>query len=111
MQGIIDRTSYEMSTLDVLTHANGDGSQLPPVAHVGERNGDGEGDGRRLAAAVSMMEAFANGDNMFAVSGFRMAEIASARNLTNRERAARTTALALPTGRIAVGHHTPDLLN
>ena len=38
MQGIIDRTSYEMSsTLDVLTHANGDGSQLPPVAHVGER--------------------------------------------------------------------------
>ena len=99
------------STLDVLTHANGDGSQLPPVAHVGERTGDGEGDGRRLAAAVDMMEAYANGDNMFAVSGFRMAEIASARNLENRKRATRTAALALPTGRMAVGNHISDLLN
>lgn len=112
MQGVMDKAGYEAGgRQNMLTQTDGNGSYLPPIVYVAERNEDGEGDGRRVAAAIDMMEAHANGDNVFAIRGLRMAEIVSAQNLKGKERVGRVAALSIPTGRISLRHNIPDLLN
>lgn len=99
MQSTIESESiYRMTN-------GGNGNDDPPVS-TAQRNEDGEGDGRRVAAGIDTAEAYANGSNVFELSGVNLAEAVYGAHqrtiLRNRAR--------IPTGRLAVRREVPLFL-
>lgn len=84
----------------------GDGDNIKPPVYTAERNEDGEGDGRMVAAGIQTAEAYANSGNILELGGINLAEAvygASHRTvLRNRAK--------IPTGRLAVRREIPIFL-
>lgn len=92
---------------DIYHTTEGGNDNINPPIYTAERNEDGEGDGRRVAAAIEMVEAYANSGNVIELSGINLAEaVYGARKRTIlRNRA------WIPSGRLAARHETPLFLS
>ena len=87
----------------------GSGSILPPVVYTAERSGDGEGDGREIAATVKMLEIHANGGEIVGLKGTRIVEIITGLNLQKRQ--ARQRSASAPIGFFSLKHTVNDRPN
>ncbi|MDL2341532.1 MAG: hypothetical protein QFB87_00430 [Patescibacteria group bacterium] len=96
MQSLVDKP--------VLTTAGGGSNAYPPT-EVAQRSGDGEGDGKFVAAGVATAEAYANRQAMVEVGGLHLGE--TMRGLGRRQ--LQRSQFAISTGRLTLRHEIPPL--
>lgn len=88
--------------------ATGEGNDniYPPV-ETAQRSGDGEGDGRLIAAGIDTAESYANSGTLIELSGINLVEMVygATRRTVLRNK------VAIPTGRLAVRREMPTILS
>lgn len=85
----------------------GDNNIIYPPVETAQRNGDGEGDGRFIAAGIDITESYANGELSLEITGADLVDMVygATRRTVLRNK------ISVPAGRMAVGGDAPRIMN
>ena len=92
--------------IPVLATGEGNDNIYPPV-ETAQRSGDGEGDGRLIAAGIDTAESYANSGTLVEMNRIDLVEMVygATRRTVLRNK------ISIPTGRLAVRHEMPTILS